>query len=677
MPKGGCGSPLTLVRAIRSFIDFPTTPPGRFRLFAQTEERKKKTLLIGVGVAALLTNPAAAWGQRTGENAVASAEDAFGTSVGNERVGLYSPFGARGFSPVQAGNVRINGMYIDYQADLVDRLIAGSNVRVGLTAQGYPFPAPTGVADFALRLPGSEAVASTVVGIGPFGGPRLEVDTQLPVTETFGVAAGVGVNQQEAYYGGEQRVLSAAVIARWRPAENVEIIPFWSMQDENGGEAQPIIFTGGDYLPPQIERRRYFGPEWAQNEGQDFNYGLLATFSSGDWTLRGGAFRSIAHDYRNFTPLFLDATPEGEADREVVSDQARRFASTSGELRLTRQMIEGDRLHLVHLMTRGRLRDRNYGGGQRFDFGPGRIDEPIVAPEPTFTLGQQTTDQVRQLTFGLGYEGRWRDVGELSLGIQRTFYEKAVVRPSGALPVSRSNPWLFNGTLSVTASRELVFYAGYTKGLEESPVAPDIAVNRGEAPPAIITEQMDAGLRYAITPGLRLVAGVFDVRKPYFALDPQRVFRQLGEVRNRGVEVSLAGQITPRLSIVLGAVFLDATVSGDEVDLGVIGPRPIGSAGRTMSGALNWSLPWVEGLSLDLAYESTADRVANAANSFVIPARYVYSLGGRYRFDLFDNPATFRAQLATVNNPYGWNNIGEGFYYNPPRRFQMSLTVDI
>ena len=174
----------------------------------------KKTLMIGAGLAALLANPGAAWGQRTGENAVASAQDAFGTSVGNERVGLYTPFGARGFSPVQAGNVRINGMYIDYQADLSDRLIAGSNVRVGLTAQGYPFPAPTGVADFSLRLPGSEAVASAVVGIGPFGGARVELDAQLPVTDTLGIAAGAGVNRQEIHHGGDQHLLTAAVVAR-------------------------------------------------------------------------------------------------------------------------------------------------------------------------------------------------------------------------------------------------------------------------------------------------------------------------------------------------------------------------------------------------------------------------------------------------------------------------------
>jgi iron complex outermembrane receptor protein len=403
----------------------------------------------------------------------------------------------------------------------------------------------------------------------------------------------------------------------------------------------------------------------------------LSTLSKGDWTLRGGAFRSVSRNERNFNVLYLNTSPEGEADRVVIQEEGRRSVSTSGELRLTRQLVEGDRLHLVHLMTRGRMQDRRYGGSQRFELGTGRIDEPIEAPEPAFTAGPQTTDEVRQITAGLGYEGRWRGVGELSLGVQRTFYEKAVVRPSGALPVTKASPWLFNGTLSILAGKDVVFYGGYSKGLEESPVAPEVAVNRGEAPPAIITEQMDAGVRVNLTDGLRLVAGVFDVRKPYFALDPGKMFRQLGEVRNRGVEMSLAGQITPQLSIVLGSVFLDASVSGDAVELGLIGRKPLGSIGRNVNGAINWDLPWVKGLSLDLAYESTTDRIANSANTFVIPARYAAALGGRYRFKLADKPATLRAQLSSFNNAYGHNNFGEGFYYNLPRRFQMSLTVDM
>ena len=631
--------------------------------------------------AILLTAFAAAPGlaQRAGENAVRSADDAFGTSVGNERVGLYSPFGARGFSPVQAGNVRIEGLYFDYQADLNERVISGSNVRVGLSAQSYPFPAPTGVGDFSLRKPGDEAVLSVVGGYGPFGGLRLEMDGQLPLGETLGVAGGLGINKEEQFFGGDRTILNAAIIPRWRPSDSIEIIPFWSITDVSGQEPQPIIFTAGDFLPPRIERGVYVGQPWARSRFRGVNYGIVSRFDlDAATTLRGGLFRSNFENGLNFTDLALNATADGIADRFLIAEADRGFASTSGELRLSRRFDEGEvRRHTIHLAARGREQKRRYGGGQTIFLGRARIDEPIAFEKPELEFGPQTRDRVRQFTAGLGYEGRWRDVGELSLGIQKTDYRKEVDTPAGPLPVSTDSPWLPNGTLSIYAGKDLVFYAGYTKGLEESPVAPEVARNKDEAPPAIITEQMDAGLRYVISDNLRLVAGVFDVRKPYYALDENLIFANLGTVRHRGVELSLAGQVAPRLNVVAGTVFLDAELSGEEVEQGLVGRRPVNAIGRVSSAAIEYSVPGVEGLSVDLYYESTSDRTANRQNTLEVPARYIVSPGIRYRFNIGDKPATFRAQVASANNVYGYNVIGEGVYYNFPRRFSMSLVADL
>ena len=50
---------------------------------------------------------------RADENAVRQAGDAFGTSIGREVIGLYNQMSVRGFSPVAAGNVRIDGLYFD------------------------------------------------------------------------------------------------------------------------------------------------------------------------------------------------------------------------------------------------------------------------------------------------------------------------------------------------------------------------------------------------------------------------------------------------------------------------------------------------------------------------------------------------------------------------------------
>jgi iron complex outermembrane receptor protein len=108
------------------------------------------------------------------DNAVTSAEDAFGTSIGNERVGLYSSSEVRGLSPITAKNIRLEGLYFDRPAAFTDRLVESNVIRVGLTAQNYLFPAPTGIVDYRLRPAGDKRIVSTLLGYGALGGGRIE-----------------------------------------------------------------------------------------------------------------------------------------------------------------------------------------------------------------------------------------------------------------------------------------------------------------------------------------------------------------------------------------------------------------------------------------------------------------------------------------------------------------------
>jgi iron complex outermembrane recepter protein len=118
------------------------------------------------GALLLLLLDQSAQAQRSNEDAVAEALDAFGSSVGREVIGLYTATNARGFSPTQAGNLRIDGFYFDEGATSgpVTRIVRGSTVYVGIAAQGYLFPAPTGVVDYHLRVPGNEPVTSVLIG---------------------------------------------------------------------------------------------------------------------------------------------------------------------------------------------------------------------------------------------------------------------------------------------------------------------------------------------------------------------------------------------------------------------------------------------------------------------------------------------------------------------------------
>ncbi|MEM9316643.1 MAG: hypothetical protein AAGA95_18690, partial [Pseudomonadota bacterium] len=59
---------------------------------------------------------------------VRAADDAFGASVGEEQIGLYSSGNVRGFSPTSAGNIRLEGLFIDRQAGFSWRLVSGSSI---------------------------------------------------------------------------------------------------------------------------------------------------------------------------------------------------------------------------------------------------------------------------------------------------------------------------------------------------------------------------------------------------------------------------------------------------------------------------------------------------------------------------------------------------------------------
>jgi iron complex outermembrane receptor protein len=136
------------------------------------------------------------------------------------------------------------------------------------------------------------------------------------------------------------------------------------------------------------------------------------------------------------------------------------------------------------------------------------IYDNVEVAKPELVYGPLTRDRLQQTTGGLAYEGVWRGVGELSVGLQRTGYRKTVEKPGTAAAEGRDALWLWNATAAVHLTDALALYAGYTRGLEEAGVAPDNAANRLEVLPPVRTRQADAGFRYTISPDLRLIVGL-------------------------------------------------------------------------------------------------------------------------------------------------------------------------
>lgn len=600
---------------------------------------------------------------RSQENVVRQAEDAFGTTIGRESIGIYTSGNVRGFSALAAGNARINGLYFDQVAAPSSRVRRSVAIKVGLSALNYPFPAPTGVVDYGLIRPEGEMSASATLSADSYRNASFDMDAVISVAgERLAVGGGAGLYRNDFANGGTSLQTIAGLSALFRPTPNIELQPFWSRVDTYDNTIGPLYAPAAAELPPPVPRRRFFGQDWTQFDGASLVYGTVAKARPATgWTIDLGLFRSAFLTKRDTFVLIDEIQSDGTGHYLVFTDPPGKTASTSGELRLTRTFAEGPRAHRLVASLRGRNRRQLFGGSDERDFGPIEVGEEVEFNEPNYVFAEQSVDRVKQWTGGLAYTGRWPGVGEINLGLSKTDYRKRVARPAVPADQTHATPFLYYGTAALDVADGLTIYAGYTRGLEESGVAPQSATNRNEALPAILTSQRDAGIRWAITGKLRLIAGLFDVRKPYFSRDASGLFTQLGTIRNRGLEVSLSGALTDRLRIVAGGVLLDPDVTGEGVELGRVGPRPVGLPKRKLDLNLDWRAP-AEGVSFDLRIANQSRRPATTLNTVFLPSRTLVDVGGRYQFKMARKDVTLRLSVSNLFDVKGYDLFGAGTY---------------
>ena len=642
-------------------------------------------LKLGAAVGlALALMPQGAMAQRANENAATQSSDAFGRSVGQDKSGLYSSDDVRGFNPVDAGNVRLEGLYFDQVDKLSTRLSDGNTIRVGPAALRYPFPAPTGLVDYSLTQPRGVSSYSFNLEDGGVnnGGIGGSFEFKQPLDGSkLGVSGGFGWRNAHRWEGGTARYRTVGATLGWHPTDRVTVLLFGGAFYFLSDEARPTYYPSGTELPPQLKRGVDLSQPWAPRNATNWAYGAVVKAPLAGFGLEAGLFYNGRTQDTTFADLLFGVNSDGSVrSRRVVADGDNRDASLSGEARLVKQWQHGEISHRLIASVRGRARDRRFGGSQSLDLGASTILSPDIRPEPVYTIGPKSFDEVRQLTWGASYSLVRAGHYGFDASFSKTSYRKAIdfADPHLTDPVTRESPIMWNAGGTVNLSKPLALYAGISHGMEEALAAPEVAINRAEAPPAIHTSQVEAGLKYAVTPHLTLIAGGFSITKPYYNLDPALRYRQLGKLRNRGAELSLTGQVRPGLTVVGGTMLLDPRISGEAVDSALIGPRPVGQIRRRSVLTLDLRSGQGHGpVSVDVSLESLSSRTANAANTLAAPARTVVNLGARYRFKMAGGSWLIRPVLLNVFDEYGWNvSSSGGFTYIGPRAGTLQLVAD-
>jgi iron complex outermembrane recepter protein len=257
--------------------------------------------------------------------------------------------------------------------------------------------------------------------------------------------------------------------------------------------------------------------------------------------------------------------------------------SYSGDLRLVRSASHRARQGELTIAARARHVDRDFGGDSITDLGSTSIYRGVRVPEPTLAFSAKSRDEVRQSGVGVNYTERWSQRGAVSLGVLLTDYNRKLTAPGAAPTTQHVTVALPTLSFNAAVAKNAVVYASYTRGLEDSPIAPATAVNRGEPPPATPTWQVDGGARLVFAPYLQLLGGVFKIHKSYFSLDTADQYTQIGDLTSQGVESSATFTGGAGLRIVAGAVWLRPQVQRQIPELGGNGSVPIGPVPRTIN----------------------------------------------------------------------------------------------
>ena len=643
-----------------------------------------RTGIAATAVACALA-PAPALAQRTAENAVTASDDAFGTQVGLESTGIYSENDTRGFSPLKAGNYRLDGIYFDPVAIVTPRLRTSTAIRVGHAAIDYPFPAPTGIVDAKMKTISGELFASPAFTFAQHGGWIVEFDSEVPIKgDRIGVLVGYAGARNE-FADGALNIAHGISVKPVLRLGTIEISPFGAMGRAHNTLPRPLTTINGDFIPAIPRKRYYLGQAWAKGSGHNDNLGVTLKAALGkNLTLRSGLFMSRQQRMRNYTELFAIGAASAPARHRFIADPRHEIRSWSGEAMLAWRPSSRHRFFAGY-----RMRDRHTdsGGSAIRDFGDVVYGERDPEPEERFTFAQANAGRVKQSALMLGYAGTFDGLGRINLGIQKanyraTFFDAA----TGLTTLSRARPWLYNANLSLDLAKDLSFFAGTATGLEDSGAAPENAVNRNEQLPASRSTQYEAGLRWDFGKS-HLVFSAFQIAKPYFGFDKSapgvlKPYVELGRVRHRGVEASLAGHFGSRLNLLAGVVLMQPRVTDTPIDIGLVGKRPAGTPSISARLDLNYRTDILGGLTPVAALGYAGRRAVGPPPSLtqaqlMLPSHMTLDLGLRQRLKLGKLPMSFRFMLNNVFDEEAWKVLAANtLQMDDRRRIQLTVSAD-
>lgn len=613
--------------------------------------------------------------------------------------GYASSVAIRGFNDLGNLNIANDGLRFSNGSDSGNFVEEMERLEIvtGLSGFLYGPGSPGGLVNYVLKRPTYERYNSVTLGNaggenayvhGDFGGP---IDDQGVLAYRVNVLAQDGETAIDLQ---NRRRKMVSLALDWNVSDDL-LVQFDASYKKNQTHGLTSYWYFADQrLRPdadQLDNDKLYSQRWAFSDsehervGSRFNWRLNEVFS-----LRG----AVAHDRNRTQYAYTGPTVTSPG---VYSQPLYAFAPVEREETSAYLFADAafDTASIGHKVTFGyqgnvaRVRDYTdyipFPGPQYQPVGGNGsipLDETPQYAKPDYSIGHgdqrlSSRTQADNLLLGdvITFNGQWSTILGVTRTRIKTFSDNFVWAESFGTPSqidnynqSKTSP---NVSLIYKPLPWLTTYATYIEGLQAGGIAPNTALNAGQAMAPAISEQYEVGVKAEVGEAL-LTLALFNIDKPNGYTNQQQIYVQDGRQENNGLEFGITGKVTPQLTLVSGLTLLDPQVK-KAANASIEGNKPVGVASQLAKVYAEYDLNGVPGFAVTGGAYYTGKQYVDEANHYSLPSFTTFDAGARYRLPLADNALTLRANVSNLTNKAYWLS---DHFLGAPRTLTFSAQLE-
>ncbi len=520
----------------------------------------------------------------------------------------------------------------------------------------------------------------------------LDMGRRFGPESRTGVRVNLASRNGETSVAGQDRDLTALSVGLDYEGERLRLAADIGFQDHVIDAPRPSVTPFGG-VPEPPDAKENFAQPWTYTDERQL-FGVVR----GEYDLTDNTAVWLAVGGRNGEEANVLSNPNATSDGNTSAyrfDNAREDDILSAEIGLRADFVTGGVGHRLTVSASNfSIESKNAYGFSNFFAGfasnlyrPTDVMPPaadwfvggvLSSPHKTFETNTDSIAIADMLSFMddtvlVTVGARHQNIENLSFdfnsGAELSSYDEGRLTPMAGIVVKRGE------TISI--------YANYIEGLVPGEVAPATSggspvVNAGEVFEPYQLEQLEAGVKYD-GGNFGGTASVFTLSRPSAFVD-NNVFSVVGEQRNRGVEISVFGQPLESVRLLGGVTFLGAELVRN-ANASLDGNDAVGTPELQVNLNLEWDVPTVANLVVDVRAIHTDSQWADAGNTITVPSWTRFDIGARYSFEAGGRSVTLRARLDNVTDQDEWVSVGgfPGSNYlvlGIPRTLSITASVD-